>query len=288
MRKLPPPERTTDIRDLTDNVVTYTYRNEARGYSPTPAEITSIVGLYDQYDMMRGQIAIGFDGSTLQAALVNTIKLAFEKTYEGRGLFKLRNELLTDAGLCPICGIDPATQLDHFLPKSDYGVFAIYIRNLIPLCKTCNEKKRSYAGLVPAEQYVHAYFEDIPDAQFISASVEMVGDALVTDFGVLVGAPITDDLAARLTNQFSTLKLSDRYTPEINVYVGGQTVSMHDLYDAGGADLVASYLMRLSKQEAGRYHLNDWRSLLFSSLSQHEEFCDGGFARAFPLHESLR
>lgn len=283
-----PPPRTSDVSDLNDNVTTYRYSGEVRGYAPTPAEITAIVELYDGYDIKKGQIGPGFDGSTLHAALVDTIRSAFEKTYEGRGLFKLRNLLLTDAGLCPICGIDPSTQLDHFLPKSDYGVFAIYIRNLVPLCKTCNEKKRSNAGLVPDDQYVHAYFEDIPDAQFIGSSVELVDDALVTKFGVLDDAPITDELNARLNNQFTTLNLSDRYTPEINVYVGGQTLSMHDIYDAGGAELVASYFARLSRYEANRYHLNDWRAILFNSLSQHQEFCDGGFARAFPLHENLR
>lgn len=43
--------------------------------------------------------------------------------------------------MCPICGHDFATELDHYVPREKYCEFSIHLWNLIPLCHYCNSKK---------------------------------------------------------------------------------------------------------------------------------------------------
>lgn len=43
--------------------------------------------------------------------------------------------------MCPICGHDFATELDHYVPREKYCEYSIHLWNLIPLCHYCNSKK---------------------------------------------------------------------------------------------------------------------------------------------------
>ena len=283
MRTLSPPCRESAREDLEANVYTYQYKQQTRGYDPTPDEIDAIIELYDNYDEANGQVTEGFDGEGLEKKLISTVRKAFAKTYEGKPLHGLREALLSGAGLCPICGIDFATQLDHFLPKADFGIFSIYSRNLVPVCKTCNEDKRTSAGENPAEQFVHAYFELIPDVTFLTAEVEILDNGLLVEIVVDQDAEISVEFRDRLTYQLNALGLNHRYAREINVYVGGQAPSFHGIYAAADTAGVQEYLTRQAVYEAGRFHTNDWRAVVFRGLASHDGFCDGGFSQVFPL-----
>ncbi|MEP4927290.1 MAG: hypothetical protein ABJT31_05895 [Hyphomicrobiales bacterium] len=83
---------------------------------------------------------------------------------------------------CPIYGIGVAEQLDRFLPKTTFGVLSIYCRNLIPICPSCNVRKRAEANPDPNRHYLHAYFELLPQGRFLEALVQVQGDALHVEF----------------------------------------------------------------------------------------------------------
>lgn len=43
--------------------------------------------------------------------------------------------------ICPICGHDFATELDHYVPREKYAEYSLHLWNLIPLCHYCNYNK---------------------------------------------------------------------------------------------------------------------------------------------------
>lgn len=287
MRRLEPPSRETDHSDLKASLRRYRRGGEWCGYEASDEEIDNVLDFYNRYDDACGQAEEDFDGGKLEVGLINAIKRAFSKTYEGRMLYALRNRLLTGADLCPLCGIDPADQLDHFLPKSDYEVFAIYARNLVPVCKTCNYDKRARAGTTPNEQFVHAYFDDIPDTEFLIAEIELRKGGLIVNIGVAENADISDDLVERLNYQIGALDINARYAQAINVYVGGHALGFRAVFGTSGAPGLQNYLEKQAEYEARRFHRNDWRAVVFRGLAAHEEFCAGGFLEAFPLPNAL-
>lgn len=63
--------------------------------------------------------------------------------------------------VCPMCGGFHPTTLDHYLPKTDYPVWAIFSKNLIPACG-CNMARGDVVKLDnrPSVRVLHPYFDD--------------------------------------------------------------------------------------------------------------------------------
>ncbi len=49
--------------------------------------------------------------------------------------------LLEEGILCPYCAITYAKQIDHFLPKSIFPEFSLYLPNMVVSCSDCNKVK---------------------------------------------------------------------------------------------------------------------------------------------------
>ncbi|MFU2137414.1 HNH endonuclease [Gallibacterium anatis] len=63
---------------------------------------------------------------------------------------------------CPFCGgINIPTEIDHFLPKSEFCYYSIFPYNLIPICKDCNQTyKKNFFPENKKEQLIHPYFDN--------------------------------------------------------------------------------------------------------------------------------
>ena len=63
--------------------------------------------------------------------------------------------------VCPMCGGFHPTTLDHYLPKTDYPVWSIFSKNLIPACG-CNVARGDTVKLTnrPLVRILHPYFDD--------------------------------------------------------------------------------------------------------------------------------
>ena len=152
---------------------------------------------------------------------------AYGLTHTGRRLVSIRTLLMSGVERCPICGISAPQTLDHHLPKSTYHPLSVYVRNLAPLCKDCNEFKNAAAPADVAQRFIHPYFEWIPEQRFLRAEVTIAEGGLVAAFSLdpLVEMPAL--LATRLNYQLGKLRLNARYAQEINTYLSGHTTAFH-------------------------------------------------------------
>lgn len=88
-------------------------------------------------------------------------------------IHEIREE--SDAACCPMCGSFHSGTLDHFLPKTNYPVFAIFGRNLVPAC-ICNSKRTALlVGPAPGERILHPYFDDILRERLFVADFDDLG-----------------------------------------------------------------------------------------------------------------
>lgn len=65
--------------------------------------------------------------------------------------------------LCPICGMKPVTDWDHYIPRSVMPEYSIHLQNLIPTCGDCNGKKKEHWLEDGKRQYFNAYYDVAPD-----------------------------------------------------------------------------------------------------------------------------
>lgn len=108
-------------------------------------------------------------------------------SYSRTNIAKLRKEVLTTDGyennFCPLCEINLANTMDHFIPQTDYPLFAVHPRNLIPSCIDCNGHKSDnitdgegnrkfwnvYLDTPPTENYLYCNVKEkngLPYVQF--------------------------------------------------------------------------------------------------------------------------
>jgi hypothetical protein len=290
MRNLPLPSRDSAKGDLETALVTWTYRGVVKGYAASAAEIQSVLELYDTYDANNAVASKALKGGGLPKVLNEAIKHAYNYTQGTRKLSAVRAALFSGVKLCPICGIDTADELDHHLPISKFFPLAIYARNLVPLCNDCNGIKLAKVGddAAGAAHFLHAYFDLVPDIDFIHAKVEIVGEALVVDFFVAEDVGVSEDLMLRLTTQMQILELNARYKAEMNTYLVSHTAALHMLFAVQGQVGVKTHLRLQARKEAkAPFHRNHWRTVVLRALADYDDFTAGGFAKVLPVDEDM-
>ncbi|WP_037431326.1 HNH endonuclease [Sinorhizobium fredii] len=287
MRNLPLPSREAAREDLVRAIKQYRYRGEVKGHTITPRELTAVLALYDRYDVDGAKPRDVLRGNGFPASLLNAIYDAYHATQEGRKLHSIRELVFKGSKLCPICGIDPAVELDHHLPRSIFKPLAIYARNLVPMCHACNHAKLAGFGDEGETGFLHAYFDTLPDIDFLQAVINIQNGALLVKFQIDERADLPDGYDARLSEQIRTLRLNARYEGEVNTYLSGQAISLHVHHRAGGAAGVRAYLSLQARYETHAFYRNHWRPTLLRALAAHNDFTDGGFSTVLPVPEDI-
>ena len=281
MRNLPAPPRDAVRAHLSQALALYQHKGVQKGYPVTDQELDAVITLYDQYDAAAGAPLPALQGVGLTQALKDEVHDCYRFLSDGMRLAAVRASLMRGVGLCPICGISAVGELDHHLPQAAYRPLAIYVRNLVPHCHDCNHRKSMFVGQNEPDRFIQVYLEPLPPVRFLKATVSLVQGGLDVDYSIDQAADLPPMLIQRLSNQFGRLKLNDRYGREVNTYMTGHTVGLHDAYK-GGAGEVQSYLQRQGAVEALSFHINHWRPVLLDALANHAAFCNNGFAAVLP------
>lgn len=284
MDNIPPPSRDDDLSDLTTALAIAERKGVVTGYEASEEERQAVLQLYTDYDACGG-IGAEVDFSDLSDDLLEVIKNGFGKTYEGGALFHIRSKIKASVKRCPICAIGPAKELDHYLAKADFKLFAIYVRNLVPICHDCNNSKGTHGTDVPHERFIHAYFDDLPD-EHLSVELMLNNGGLVTDFGVPDLGPERAEIEQRLRFQIDRLKLSERWSDEVIIYLSAHEVALEDAFEAEGADGVSTFLTKQADKEERRFRESSWRPVLLKALSADEDFCEGGFQEVLKFEDN--
>lgn len=258
--------------------IALTYVDGSKKYVLDAIEKESISKIYTLYDSLKGRPHIGLAGGDISDETKKAFLEGYKEIQQNGRLAYLRSKLLLSASRCPNCGIGPANQLDHYLPKNKYNLLSIYSHNLIPSCDICNKKKSTHVALNSQEGYVHNYYDIFPtDVRFFIANTYINDDSLKVVFDIVKIADFDDDYYKILKFQIDKLDLNNRLSKEINLFLCSFSIAIEDVYNSGGKNYVAYFLERNCESFAKKLGLNDWRTALLYSLSKNNDFCDGGF-----------
>lgn len=140
----------------------------------------------------------------------------FERFKKSSVTSDVKQELLTivSQSKCLYCEKRSGNDsLDHLLPKSKFGYLAVTPTNLVSCCSTCNSKKNS-----STEGFVHPYFENFNQYDFVKCSVSIVNlnniNAIHVDFSFALFGQSKYEirLSQRLKVLFDSLELRKRYS----------------------------------------------------------------------------
>lgn len=166
-----------------------------------------------------------------------------------RPLSELYGQTLRAAGdLCLLCNGRQPWEVDHFLPKEEYPALAMLHLNLIGVCDKCNKHKGQSCETDPSQQFLHPYFERLPDdAVFLHCS-PFEGGSLRPLFTVDPPAGWPGEIRARLVWQFGHLKLEKYYGRDAVTFFNEQSLGWLDAAGGGWPGLEQSLLGALRTQ----------------------------------------
>ncbi|MCF2491133.1 HNH endonuclease [Dyadobacter sp. CY347] len=249
-------------------------------YPITEPQQESVLELYRRYDANGGLPLAALRNPALAEPFLTALHNAYGQIQIGGRLKGLRDELIMLTSLCPYCGFGEITNLDHHLPRSLYNGLAIYHKNLVPCCGTCNNKKRTVDGAQADQQFHHIFFNTIPnDLIFFKATAELDAGSLSVIFEIQDIDGMPPETLDRLRFQVERLNLKERYISTINDFIISHKSSFEIMFEVrnSGAD-VKGFIDRSAISLGKEYGLNDWRPVLFRALAECNDFCNGGFA----------
>lgn len=90
-------------------------------------------------------------------------------------IVKYRERLSRDndgkTATCPICEVNTANTLDHYIPQTEYPLYVVHPRNLIPCCSECNGHKLGKVLDKDERLYWDAFIDMQPKEQYLFCTV---------------------------------------------------------------------------------------------------------------------
>ena len=184
------------------------------------------------------------------------------KTYEGQELYYIREELFNGVDLCPLCGINPPSQLDHQMPKSQYKPLSLCRLNLVPTCGVCNNKKRAK----PFDEFLHPYYVDFPNG-IVFLIVNIHVNVLAHRFSWYYSLdysqfPKDSSLKTQIEKQVEHIKLLRRLKKESHRFVA-DTLGCTNFKSR---TVLKGYLSDRYNYCLRMYGRNDWRTVILYGL----------------------
>ena len=223
------------------------------------------------YEIVRTNIILG-----------DIVKEDMEKVYNDKMVKKGQparehyNAIILSApnGKCPFCSQRIVKTLDHYLPKSEYPIYAVTPINLIPSCSDCNKDKLVDYPNSPEEETLHPYFDNVENEVWLNARVIRT-TPIGFEYYVYPSANRTDLLNARILNHFTAFGLNRLYSIHAVEELSNNKYHFKKLYNNGGVDLLKAHLKDCFESRSDN-DLNSWQTAFYGALYGDEWFCNGG------------
>lgn len=176
--------------------------------------------------------------------------------------------------ICPVCGCNNVETVDHYLPKSKFPQYSIFVKNLVPACYLCNFGKNDTSPLTRNEQPIHPYYDShLLSEQWLFADVVRGNPVSIRYF---VNAPRFWQKfeRERVLFHFNNFDLSRRYS----LKAAEELSHLHDVImthkkDVNGIKLILGELAELSYGKCK----NSWRTALHQAVANSDWYCRGGY-----------
>ncbi|MEU1489492.1 HNH endonuclease [Streptomyces sp. NPDC005776] len=174
-----------------------------------------------------------------------------------------------------MCGHGQVKQLDHVLPKAHFPALCVDLLNLIPTCSDCNKAKGDKKPSSAETTFLHPYIDDIDKDPWLVAHV-LPGPPPTLEFAIDPPPSWDAITTARAQYTFDRLEVAAAYAARANETLHDIRYQLHQLFEAGGEDLVREHLQDEAASRRAN-HLNGWEGVTYRTLAACSGYCAGGF-----------
>lgn len=194
---------------------------------------------------------------------------------------KARGKLLgrVVANVCPFCDVGESTTLDHYLPKEHWPIYAVFTRNLVPSCASCNTRKKVLVvdEVERVRAFLHPYFDAIPTQRFLALNAVLHPNTLSLTYTVFRPAGVDAPTFRHLRSHFNKMKLAKRHRLRSLSHLKDRLPALRRWFATGGQAQVSAELTQEANDLSGSLGVNSWNVLLYETLAANPDFCNEGF-----------
>ncbi|MCM2291424.1 hypothetical protein NAC44_03660 [Allorhizobium sp. BGMRC 0089] len=201
-------------------------------------------------------------------------KGTFAKSKTTRPIYDLIKKL-PENDICPMCGQRTVGTLDHYLAQSLHPALVVTPANLLPSCGDCNKAKLDAQPQSEVEQTLHPYFDEVDDADWLFADVQMTSPAALR-FQVRGPANWPQIKVERVQLHFKTFGLGALYASHSAVEIANMRYALGKILERGTAAQVQSELL-LRFESCAEASRNSWQTAMYRALASSDWFYSGGF-----------
>lgn len=177
--------------------------------------------------------------------------------------------------LCPLCGLDHYNQKEHYLPKTEFPEYSIFIPNITPVCNTCNIKKSSKITNDNFEkQFFNIYFDKLPTKKILDAKISFYDKIPVVKFYLLdeeLKNELSDKEVKVIKSHFKNLDLLNRYERASTDVISERITMFKNMLDAKISEQqIKEVYQGMINSNIKIYGENYWKNVLESSILENK------------------
>lgn len=173
--------------------------------------------------------------------------------------------------ICPLCGIQIVSTLDHYLPKAKYPALSVTPANLVPSCFHCNlGSKKAITPSTPEKEPLHPYFDNVENCRWLTVDLKIVGTDLVPSYHASKPSEWNDLLFHRAQYHLKIYKLAKLYSIHAAEEISNCTLKWKKIYSKCESSVLHDFLIEDMESRENTF-LNSWQSALYRSLVENTD-----------------
>lgn len=175
--------------------------------------------------------------------------------------------------LCPNCTLTDCSQLDHYIPKTEFPEFSANPRNLMQCCSICNLKKLDRWLNGKQAIFLNLYLDDLPQEQYLFVDISIENGVPIIIFYLENQTNIDPILFTRIESHYRELDLCKRFVERADSVIS-EILRDHKAamqFSITDSDFIKILTSR-AKQEQEDFGFNYWKAILTLECCKSQEF----------------
>lgn len=186
-------------------------------------------------------------------------------------IFKIQPDVLKN--FCPYCLIGEPETIDHYITKNEFPEYSALIKNLIPCCYPCNNKKDEIWRKNKKRRYIHFYNDTFLTEKFLHAKFVLKRGQTTPKIIFYLSKPNTMDVSDfRIVKMhFKDLELLQKYNRKANSLLSTEIqVIKQSIIDGIDIDNIKHILNLRYNTLINDYGINYWIAILYNVLTNYD------------------
>lgn len=169
--------------------------------------------------------------------------------------------------LCPYCLLNKPKTLDHYISKIEFPEYSTLIKNLIPCCYDCNQKKGEIWRLNSRRRLIHFYNDNFLHHRFLYADLVFENDAEVPEIIFTLSKPneMSQEDFDIVFWHFEDLELQEEYVDRSNAFISSEINIIKTAHLRGDSIVAISQTIQ-DKINNNTFGVNYWEKCMYEAL----------------------